>query len=529
MKQRDKVLEMVKKLRNKLWMERILKYFLNTLLASAAGILALTITAHMFPILCVPEKCVWTGAVLVFGGLSAGLLRRPGIKAAAQAGDSLGLNNRLSTYLETADREGPVMDAFREEAKEAVESFNPAVRYRLIIQWKRLLAAFVLMILSIGIFFIPSPKIQVAAEKQSINEDLKAEAKSLEQLRLQAQQENEKQEKEEDSRQLGSLSDLLLKLEKKLTGSYSYEQAALNVSKTQKELEALGKNPSGEDMKGLAGIFDGMDKSYDRVKQFLESGEPEQAALVARTQSFTHEEQDKMLENINRLQSAMKEGSSSMLKETLEKLKAAAEKGNLDGNQLADALKKASDGKQALKLAEETGARLQSLKERLMAKGENGFKSFGDGQKSSMFTEGENGGMKNGESGEGNSSEIALGEAGNMAARNPNGIGGGIVSDGSGKDVKSRDGQVDKSGTSAVPDLTGVHTSDVKGIWQDGQGTVKDKESDKVVETDGEIKDVDTLYKEFQREGMEYVFKYEIPSGEKQLVVDYFNRLNGGQ
>ncbi|MCR4435139.1 MAG: hypothetical protein QHH06_07125 [Clostridiales bacterium] len=522
----DPVFAAVKKLRNRLWLEHILRCSINALLAWALCALALAAAAHAVILVQVLPKCAFAALLILSAGLAAGLLMRPGLEAAARAGDALGLMDRLSTYLEYREGRGPVLEAFREEVRDAVEGFRPAERYRLRIGWRRLLAALLLAALSAGVFFIPSANTRAAALKQQVHQDLKEEAENVARLAQQAEQEKEEGTGEGVSRD--RTPDILRSLQKKLAAGYSYEEAALNVSAAQKELEARRKEAAGEDLKGLAGIFDGMGSPYREARALLESGKAEDAAKAVQALSLTGEEQQRMLDNIRRLQSTADADSTSPRGEALEKLKAAAEKGVLDGQKLSDAFTGALAKKQEPEAADEAEAKLQSLKERLMAKGREGFDSDGRDRKSSAFTEGENAGMKDGEAGGGSPSGTALGEAGNTAVRSPDGKGGGGVSDGSGGDEKGREGQVDRSEASALPAPEGGSASQVKGKWQEGQGDIKSKQSDRVAETAGQLMDRDSLYRQFKQEGMEYVSKYEIPSGEKPVVLEYFNRLNGG-
>lgn len=526
-KPQDPVFQTVKKLRGKLWLDGILKCLSNGLLASGIGAIGIALAVHGITLVQAPQKIAWLMVFCIITGLVFGLLRRPGLHIAAEAGDGLGLSDRLTTYIEYADRDSPVLEAFREDTREALLVFQPLNRYRVTPGGKKLLMAFLLLLVAGVILFIPSAGTKAAAQKQEINAALQEEARHLAQFREEARQEAAEAPEEERLLQQNQAFELLKHLEEKLAESLDYDESATQVGEAQKELTALQENRTAEALKGLAGVFDGLGAGSADLQKALQKGVAEAGVRAAQNQVFTREEQARILANAEALTRNKGGENNTLPDEALEMIKTAAGEGTLNGPKLAQALQKAAQSGKQTKFEAEAEVRLQQLKERLLTKGQQGFKSFGQEQQSRLFTEGDNEGRQQGEPGEGAPSALAQGEKGNMPAHNPYAKGGQGDFGGSPEPGENRTGQLaKKAGTNPTESKDGK-TVEVQGSWQADQGQIRDQQTDKALEVQGEFKDRGTLTREFQETGMDYVNKYNIPGDEKPLVLEYFNRLKG--
>ncbi|MCR4432095.1 MAG: hypothetical protein NUV45_13920 [Tepidanaerobacteraceae bacterium] len=528
---KDPVIRSIEKIRFKMWFCAIADSLICSALLWAWYIFILAAASHLVAITYFLQKVKAGAAAFAFAGICAGALRRPGMKAAALAGDATGLQDRLSAYLECIGKSGHVLEAFREEVLEAVGKFNPARKYRAAICWKRLWHCLLILMISAGILLIPSPRMEQAAQMQSVREDLKAEAENLKELAERIEKTSDDENRDSAAQPDQKLSRLLYDLAEKMEKSSSFEQAVYDVSQVQKKLGLHEYGGDANGAKGLAGIFDGAGNDFDEGKQLLEQGDAEGAARVVENKAPSRQAQQKVLENIDKIQGRIKLQEGGDAERLLEKIKTAAEKGELDGKLLASFLKqftRPASGASQKSYAEKVETKLQSLKERLLAKAGSGFEGYGEQNKSSAFAEGGNTeGMKNGEPGTQDVSSVASGGEGMMASDSREAVGGSAVS---GEAVDGRQGQmgkVQKEAASLLPDAGEVYSEEVKGQWQSG-GTIQEKKSDRTIEIKGEFTNTKTLYRQFLAEGMEYVDKYEFPAEERPLVLEYFSKLNGG-
>lgn len=513
----------IRKLRNRMWLGNIAESLVISLLISSACILLLSVLGHLTVIVHAFRKAAFLLAAACVAGMAAGVARRPGMKRAALAGDRLGLQDRLVTYLEYRGRRGAVLDAFRRELGEALARRSPAGMYPVNFRWKGALAAVLIIAVSACLLFAPSPRVEEARFKEAVNTELKQEAANVA-LMKKALAEEAAKRGESSTSFLGERAALLANLERKLNKSYSYGEAALQVADTLKELEKLGPGIAGEDIKGLAGIFEGTGEKFAAAALLFKLGDAAGGARALQNLNFSEDEIRLMLENANRL---IKDPERTQAqKQVLQKIKTGLEKQDFNGQKLSEALKSPPGGRNAGSVPE-VKTKLESMKERLLARSGEGFESLRGGSRGTVFTEGGSADLKEGEITSREAASVAQGDYGNQAARNPDAVGGGVPGSGGGGEA-GREGLVGRSDEPVFAgNGAGINLQEVQGRWQEKGGRLTERLSSRVIGLEGESGGYETLYVEFQEEGMRYMDKFAIPPGKRQLVLEYFKKLNG--
>ncbi len=444
------------------------------------------------------------------------------MKRAAQVGDRLGLQDRLITYLEYRDRSGAVLSAFRRELGEVLARRSPVDMYPVNFRWKRVLAAVLISAVAACVLFAPSPHMEEARFKEAVNNELRQEAENVAIIKTALAEEAGKRG-ESFGRFFDERVALLANLERELNKSYSYREAALQVADTLKELERLGTGIAGEDMKGLAGIIEGTgDKNADTAGLF-KLGDAAGVARALQNMNFSEAESRVMLENTNRL---LKDPERTQAqKQVLQNIKTGLAQQDFNGQKLSEALRTPPGDRDAGGVPE-VDTKLESMKERLLAKSGDGFESQRGGSKGTMFTDGGSSDLKEGEITNREAASVAQGDTGSQAAKNPDAVGGGTPGSGGGE--AGRAGLLARSEEPvfAGGDAAG-NLQELQGRWQEEGGRLTERLSNRVIGLEGESGGRETLYVEFVEDGMTYMDKFAIPPGQRELVLEYFKKLNG--
>ncbi|MCT4592891.1 MAG: hypothetical protein N4A57_01245 [Anaeromicrobium sp.] len=515
---KNKIDIILSKLRRKIWIGNILKSLINGVLISSIGFLFITIVAHITPIVYVFNKAFILITSIIILGIIVGVLRRPSIVKTALIGDKLGLKERLETYLEFKDKDSFICEMFIEEAEDSLENFNVLKKYKLNIQWKKVLISSLVCALSVGIYFVPSLSMNKAIEKEHINKELKEEGKNVSELKKNIEEDEDIGE-DHKKEILLSLDDL----EKKLNKSFDYNEAALQVSDMEKKLKKINNEMTRSNMKSIAGIFNGLDNEYVPLEEMFQTGDLDSFNAL-KDKKFTTKEQETISENIKKMEKLNKNYNSKE-KEMLNEIKTALEDKKLTSDKLEDIIE--NNDKKIDKFAKDTETKLKSMKERLLAKGNEGFKGLGGEEKGSDFAKGQNDDYENGEINNKKSEEMAIGNGGNKSIKSSSGVGGSGIG-GDSEDTIPKEGEVDKKDEATRLGEDGTNISNVEGNWHN-EGNITNKYSENVIEVKGEFKSMDHMYNTFKKEGMDYISKQEIPLEHRQLVIEYFNKLNRGQ
>lgn len=515
-KKMNKIDFYLKKLQKKIWLRRFLHIAVTTGLLVSIALLLFMIFLHFTPINLVLNKVRYLlllGLILILVGV---IFKKPSLKETALIGDTLGMQERLITYWEFKNTSLPLLDDLIEETEDRLNS-NFLKQYKVNVNIKKILLSFFIIILSVGIYFIPSTAQQTAWQRQEINKSLKEEVKNVQEIKKELENENPENDSENEA-----FLEELDQLEKQLRKSFTYQEAALQVGHTQKSLSDQFKKNNLSKTE-LTGIFQGLaGREQQELFNALENDDLASLIQTLEETNFSASEQNQMLSNIEELQKKdlLSKG------EQLAELKNSLEKGADSAKKLANLLKEQQAKKKAWEKVAESETKLQSMKERLLAKSGDGFKGLGGQEKNSEYALGENDNLEQGELTEENSQEIALGKMGNKSMSSSTGKGGGEDISASQKrdaafgDIAKEAGQ----GTN----LQSQEESIIQGEWEE-TGKIVNRDVDDVIAVEGESTDLPTLYKQFQKEKSAYVYKFNIPLEDKDLVHQYFNQLSGGQ
>lgn len=506
---KDKIYITLKKLRNKIWVNNIIGCLINSLLIYSLIILGFTIIIYVIPIVYFIKKSIIIGAILLGLGIIRGIIKRPSIKNTALIGDKMGLKDRLITYIEYKNNDDSIINLFKNDLKETLDSFNVIKNYKIHIKFKRIIISLLVIVLSLGIYFVPSNNKDIAIEKQNINKDIKQEAQNVADIKKEIKEKLDKENLDKKDKQI--LLSSLDNLEKKLNKADDYNQGSIDINEAQSELNEINESY----MNDVSSVFEGVKQGNNSLETAIDSGNIDRIKQALMDEEFNQQEKNKMIDNIDKIQ-------NSTNSEALNKIKDCLKKGDSSGKDIADILNK---DKKKLKIAKKAHMKLESMKERMLSKEGEGFKSFGD-KKGSDFVNGDNDELDNGENGFEKPSEMVMGNAGNKKMANSNGVGGNVDST-SDSNKQSKEGHIKRNEESTRLKDNGNEISSVSGVTGE-DGIINNKYSDNVSEIKGDYKSLDTIEKEFSKEGMDYIFKQDIPLEDRDLVTEYFKKLNGG-
>jgi hypothetical protein len=416
-----------------------------------------------------------------------------------------------------------MIENFKEELSSILTVFDLVKKYKMKVRLKRIIISFLLLTLGTGIYFIPSASMNVAKNQEIINRELREEAAKIHELKDDFKKYLE--DENLDSKQKEKIILTLEKVEKKLKNSFDYDEGAADVIDAQKKIKAMNGENLGEELKSVAGVFDGLGQEEKSIKEAFVSGDAEKISQKLNNHTFSKQDQEKIIDHINEMEKRLGSQDDGK-KELLNKMKTALEEEST-GEKLSKALEDVEENKKIKKFTEETESKLTSMKERLLAKGDQGFKGLSGDEKPHDFAKGENEDTKNGEMTTQKGNEIVQGDMGNQHMENANGLGGSNGTDFENEKSTERVGKVERQNQSTRLGKNKEEASFVKSCWQKG-GKLTNKESDQAMAQKGECESLNTLYGEFQKQGMNYVEKQQIPLSRKELVLEYFNKLNGG-
>jgi hypothetical protein len=123
----EPLLVSLRKLRRRLALQQVIQLNAAGLLVAASLACLWLVATRLFPVLGSPwPVAISLLAIACIGATAWALSRRPTlVRAALEADNRLGLKERLTSSLELAEREGPMVDAVHEDARAHVSRLNP--------------------------------------------------------------------------------------------------------------------------------------------------------------------------------------------------------------------------------------------------------------------------------------------------------------------------------------------------------------------------------------------------------------------
>lgn len=516
MPQQNLIMEIIKKIRRKIWRNKIIEMLVNGLFYAAVLLLILTLTLFFYPVVYAPIKAFYIVAGIMVFVLLIGIFKRPGLYQAAAEGDSNGLEERLITYWEYKEEDSLMVEILNDEVENALREKDLSRMCSLKISGRKLLLSAVIFVVIWGVYLLPVGKRQEAEKKEEVNVQIKKEAQDIKELRSEMASEISDKEGEK-------VLSALIELERNMKSSYDFNRAAAEVTAAQKNLNQCSGN-SSEALEAMAGLFAGTGVEHEELQKALESGNINKALELSNGEQFSAPEQEALLQNMEKQRNILE---NSGLKEELSQLEAALKEQALTGDKLSEALESMAKRKKLQEVIEKTDLELQECKERLLARAEQGIKTPGGKDQLESFAMGETAGYDMGERTSEQGGDLATGGNGNSAMSNPNGIGGGGQNASGKSNGQSAFGEVEKLEEDVRLGDDKSSTSQVKGQWGE-EGSIIDKTADQVPAETGEYKYIERAVSTFQEQGMAYVEKFEVPLEREPLVMRYFSQLNGG-
>lgn len=517
--EKQRVEQILKKLRRKIWTERIIDWIINGLAASAVCITIFMIFTHLYTLVYGLKKSLYIFASIMIVALIIGFLKRPKLKETAILGDRLGLNDRLITYLEYREKNTPFIEVFLEDLDFILKNCNFHKKYKLKIGGKKLFLGILLLCISFGIYYLPTENREIVKEKEEINKILKEEASEIKKVIEEEIALDEHKDIQREAR------DVLKKLEKNLKDTFDFNEAAAEITEAQREAQNIFKKDEEDILEALSGVFQGASAASGDFKNALKSQDIENAIELSKDRTFTHKEQEKILES---LKLEEERPHTSRTKEKLNTIKRELENKTFTGNSLKKVLKSSNKSYAMENVEKEILTKLQESKERFLAKSDSGMKNKGGQDRLSTFAEGKETDLSSGETGSREGNELLAGGFGNKAVNSSEGVGGGgSAAYGEGRKTEVFGKQQKNTDTNRLGDAE-VSISQITG-QKSQSGDITNKFSNEVLAIEGERKDLEGVFMEYRKEGMKYIYRQNIPLGRRELIMKYFTSINGGK
>ncbi|SKC45770.1 coiled-coil domain-containing protein [Maledivibacter halophilus] len=516
---KKKIILVLKKLRRKIWIERIINSIIKGLMVFSILIFIFMIFTQIYPVVYGIKKAVYIFIFTMIISILIGIFKRPKLKEAALVGDKFGLEDRLITYIEYKEENTPLMEIFLEDLKYILENFNPLKKYKIKIKVKRLFTGILFICISLGIYYLPTGTRGVAAEREEINKELTEEAREIKKIL------EEEMASEEDSNIKKEKKEILKDLEKKIERTFDFKDGAGEIANAQRRIEELYERNNEDILRALAGIFQGVSPDHRDLENALMNRDIENTMDLIKNKIFTEIEQKKILEN---LKAEEKNYYSVETKEELNKIKKKLENKEFSNETLRKSLEEIKEKKALKDMEKDILSELQESKERFFSKSKDGIEAPKGEKKLSALTKGEKADLKSGEKSREESSELLAGGFGNEAQSNTKGIGrGGKSASGEGTGEKAF-GELEKN---SQDKRLGDDKGDISNIRgeESKTGNIESKSSNEVFAVEGEKKDLRTELIKYENQGMKYIYKQNIPLERKDLVIKYFMEINGGK
>lgn len=503
------------RLRWKLWQNRMVQAMCVGAVASGIWILTIGGISLFIPLLYNGTKA-WVGSAVLFGGsLLYSACRRPSLRDAAICGDALGMEDRLITYLEYRHCDSPMVLLFIEETKKALSVVQPVAHWHMCLNKKWLTYAVILLLVGISAWFVPAPAREAASDREKIDKRIQAEREHVQKLRNDISAAAEIHNRQQMEKTLASLQG-------ELAHSTSYQEAAKAVADAKKAIVQGNAQGSGP----LASVAYAMLQGTDFPDTGMSRTEMMQWArsLTGNDQvPFPNGVQQKMLQNVEKIK---KDLNSSPVPDALQSAYEQLQNHQMTPSDLEKLLDVQSQVGMPAPETEKIAGKLEQIQERLLALDAAASEGKAGETPVSSLAFGNQSGLTNGEQVHTNGTEaIAAGGGGMQVRQSSNGT-GGFGSAGQHKPATHPHNMV--KGEEATR-LAGTSSPSLLRGSLGKEGDIREREAVNVWAESGGSGPLGQAWATFQKNGMEYVNRQDIPLAREQVIEHYFAQLSGGK
>lgn len=504
--------QVLKKLYKKLWLQRLVKSLINAFLIISIFTFILVLLSHFIPIVYLKEKLFYISFLLFIAMLVKTIIKKPSLKEVARLGDKLGLQEKLLTYIEFSNKydKSEIFQIFKDDLEDELQEFDLVKRYNMGIDPKRIITAFIIILLSFGTYFFPSFSREIALERETINKDIKKEvAKIKEEKKDIIDNIEDKEIKEEASK-------VIKKLNKQLNKTYEYDKALKEMSKAEEELNHIKEKNYKKNLQQVSSLFKGTYIENTNFDNKLREGTIDDNTLKEDNFNISKEDRKKISGNLKSNKDFLKD------EEFKNKIGKELEKEDITTKDLMNSIKNERD---KIKF----GGEFRDSKEKLIAKKDE--KNFGNGEgdkKSKDFSMGEKeSSYKYGENSKNGGIQQKIKGEGNSKSEDNNAVGGSKT--GQNKEIKENAnkgtiGRYDKETKEGEEGNVSKLKSKVNK-----EGKLTNKSIEEIAGEIGENQHMQNKWLEYKKQGMDYILKYEIPMDKEDIVIEYFKELNSGR
>ncbi len=505
------ILRYIRKARDRMHMEFMLKFTAKALTIALGLYLALVFLARFVPVYDAYAKgAVLTGALAGIGFLVS-LFMTPRDRAAAMLLDSKGLCERTLTAYELINDSSSIAKLQREDALEHLEKMNINKEIKMRIPKKLSLISILLALMILASGFIPNPMDERAAELHQLKREAVKQQKEIDKV-LSRVENNNKLTMEQRKEAMEALSEL----KKELKNAKNAREAEKALQRTENKIDMLKQKYTDKDLDNIIEAFS-KNEAMKSLAETLKKGDTsklkkELGRTVEGLKKLNSQQIGELSQNLSELAKNLSENPelAKAFYELSQKM-AAGELGDMQDelSGLEEQIAQLMENDEFNRAMEEVMEALKNSSAQGNAAGSGNNQGQGTGQ-------GQSQGQGNGNPGAG----AGTGTGGDSEAQSRQGQGQGLGN------KQPSPGDVREYEKIFTPSLVGGEgdKSQLKGS-KGNEGQTKEYMVDNGMGIRGEMKPYDQIIGEYKEKAFQSIEGRQIPQGMQDIVKDYFSSL----
>lgn len=530
-----KLLELLKSLRIKYYLNRLVKYISYSLILFSSAMLIIMILSRIFPITFILSKIVISLVISLLLGFIWSIINRPSYYETARLVDSLGLKERITTALELKGNSSKLAELQKKDAVDSLSKSDLKKSISLKPSMKILALALLLILSSIFVGFINTSSYEEGLIKEKNKNIIKNEIENIKKIEKNIQE--EKRLTLEEKKQIEST---LKELKKNLSKSDNLKDIQKQALKTKKELKDIENRLREEKIKEIAKKLSNKEFTKDLAESIKSKDGEELGESIKKMsediKNMNSEELKNVAQDLNALSEALKDNPELLNAfNQISDIIAQGIEGNIDNEKLANSLNSLAQSLDGLMNDSQVSGAISELNKALdnltaaTGKPPQSSNSNPTGQNpSGSGNQGSNSGGNQGGSGVGQGQGQGSGAGSGAGEGSSPGSESSSGSSGSGQSGKKEGSQKE------VKDYESIFTP--KNLGGDGEatqvhGNVNDTGDKDIIQVKkfGDMKGEAIPYNEVLNTYKENAYKRldteEIPPNMKEIIRKYFSEL----
>lgn len=320
----EEIVKRLRPLRNRIQMNHVIQSLSLGLAAAGAVSLAVACGSLVFPVPYLPARIGLFYAGFIALSLLVSVFLRPGVYKTLKTADALGLKERLITAYQLREDLSSVAQMQRKDALDAVADMDFKASYALKIPGKILLAALILMLLTVFTFAIPAPAREEARATEELRNEIAKRAETIE-----ARKKELEKSKSIPKELLEAIDQRMEEMLRELTDAKTGNDALKALARAKHDLEEL-KPGAQNQLNRLADSLSqhALTKEWGQAVKDgkLEDMKQKMEQLLRETEKLDATQREQLAEQLKKAAEAVKDNSS--LAEKLSQMSQAVDSGD---------------------------------------------------------------------------------------------------------------------------------------------------------------------------------------------------------